>query len=196
MRAGERDGGFTLTEVMVTMSILALFLASATGGILSLYRTTDKTQAIADAQQQLGIAFNRLDREVRYSSGISTAAFVGSDPYVEFLTTYTGSPVCTQLRLRTATRQLQQRSWTQSTGTITPSVWTVLANGVTTTSQPFTVAIADPTLNFQRLTVVLTVAAGGASGSGTRNFTAMFTSLNTSLNTDSSAACAEGRSLS
>jgi prepilin-type N-terminal cleavage/methylation domain-containing protein len=189
------DGGFTLLEVMVTMSILAVFLAVATDGLLSLYRLTDKAQAIADAQQQVGITFGRLDRELRYSSGISTPAYVGADPFVEFVTTSTGSPICTQLRLLVSDQQLEQRTWLQGTASITPSGWTVLANGVTTTSQPFALAVADATVNFQRLTVSVSAAGGGAGGASTRDFSAAFTALNTSLTTDSAAVCAEGRGL-
>jgi prepilin-type N-terminal cleavage/methylation domain-containing protein len=192
---GADDGGFTLTEVMVAMSILSIFLTLSTSAILSLYQTTNKTQSIADAQQQLGVAFNRLDRELRYSSGISTPGYVGEDPVVEFLSTYTGNPVCTQLRLDVSAQQLQQRTWTQSTATLTPSAWSTLANGVTSTSPPFKFSAADATLNFQRLTVAATVTSGGVAASSTRDFSATFTALNTSLNTDSSATCAEGRSV-
>jgi prepilin-type N-terminal cleavage/methylation domain-containing protein len=188
------DSGFTLTEVMVAMSIMAIFLALSTGALLSLYSATNKTQSIADAQQQLGLAFNRLDREIRYSSGISTPGYVGTDPYVEFVSTYTGSPVCTQLRLNLASQRLQQRTWTQGTATVTPTAWTTLASGVSSTAQPFTVNAADATLNFQRLAVGVTVTGGGVAASSTRDFSATFTALNTSLNTDSSTACSEGRS--
>jgi prepilin-type N-terminal cleavage/methylation domain-containing protein len=195
MRNDERDEGFTLIELMVSVVVLGIFMSVATGGFINLFQTASRTQALADAQQQLGIAFNRLDREIRYASGISTPGFVGAEPFVEFRTTYTGSPVCTQLRVRPTTGQLQQRTWTQGTGTVTPSPWTQLATNVTTTTQPFTLTAADATFNFQRLGISLTTMAGGVVTTGTRQFSASFTALNTSLNTDSSTACSEGRSL-
>jgi prepilin-type N-terminal cleavage/methylation domain-containing protein len=195
MRAADREGGFTLVELLVSIVVLGIFMSLATAGFLNMFKTANRTQGIADAQRQLSLAFNQLDREIRYSAGISTPGFVGSEPYVEFLTTNTGSPICTELRLRPTTGQLQQRTWTQSTGTITPSPWTQLATNITTTTQPFVLTIADATLNFQRLGISLTATAGGVVTSVTRQFTATFTALNTSLNTDSSTACSEGRSL-
>jgi prepilin-type N-terminal cleavage/methylation domain-containing protein len=195
VRPSERDAGFTLVELLVSIVVLGIFMSMATAGFLNMFKTQNRTQALADAQRQLSLAFNQLDREIRYSSGISAPGLVGSEPYVEFLTTNSGSPICTELRLRPTTGQLQQRTWTQSTGTITPSPWTQLATNITTTTQPFVLTIADATLNFQRLGISLTATAGGVVTSVTRQFTATFTALNTSLNTDSSTACSEGRSL-
>ncbi|SHN20950.1 hypothetical protein [Cryptosporangium aurantiacum] len=188
------DSGYTLAEAVVTMVLTAAFMAISTTAILALYSSTNRSQAIADAQQQLGIAFGRLDRQIRYASGVSKPGTVNGEPYVEFLTTYTGTPVCTQLRVRPSSGEFQQRTWVQGTGAVTPTPWTQLANGVTAAT-PFTFHAADATYNFQQLGVVLTAVAGGPAASTTRQFTATFTALNTSLSTQSSTACAEGRSI-
>ncbi|GAA3384541.1 hypothetical protein [Cryptosporangium minutisporangium] len=189
------DSGYTLAEAVVSMVITAVFMGVSTTSILSLYSSANRAQAIADAQQQLGIAFGRLDRQVRYASGVSTPGVVNGEPYVEFLTTSTGVPVCTQLRLRPSTGELQQRTWVQGTGALAPTPWTQLANGVSATT-PFTVTAADATHNFQRLGITLTATAGGPARSTTRQFSATFTALNTTLTTSSTTACAEGRGVS
>jgi len=188
------DSGYTLAEAVVTMVITAVFMGISTTSILSLYSSTNRAQAVADSQQQLGIAFGRLDRQIRYASGVSTPGTVDGATYVEFLSTYTGAPVCTQLRFRPSTGQLQERTWTQGTGAVAPSGWQQLASGVSATT-PFQFFNADATYNFQRLEVSLTATSGGAAAPMSRQFRATFTALNTSLTTQSSTACAEGRSI-
>lgn len=188
------EGGYTLAEAVVTMVITAVFMGVSTTSIIALYSSANRAQAIADAQQQLGVAFGRLDREIRYASGVSVPGTVNAEPVVEYLTTYTGTPVCTQLRLRPSTGQLQQRTWKQSTATVTPTPWVQLAGGVTAAT-PFTFSPATAVFNFQRLGISLTATAGGAAAALTRQFSAVFTALNTSLNTQSTTPCAEGRSI-
>lgn len=194
LRMAGDDAGYTLAEALVSMVIMAVFMGISTSSILSLYSVTNNAQGIADGQQQIGVAFGRLDRQIRYASGLSTPGLVNGEPYVEYLTTYTGTPVCTQLRVRPSTGQLQQRSWTQGTGTVKPTAWTQLAGDVSA-STPFTVHAATATYTFQRLGVQLTATAGGPAAAMNRQFSATFTALNTSLNTQSTTACAEGRSL-
>ncbi|MFG1925873.1 type II secretion system protein J [Cryptosporangium sp. NPDC048952] len=192
------DSGYTLAEAVVTMVITAIFMGATTTSILSLYSSANRAQAIADAQQQLGVAFNRLDRQIRYASGVSAPGTLNGDPVVEYVTTYTGSPVCTQLRLRPSTGQLQQRTWKQTTGAIAPTPWTQLAGGVTATT-PFTFHDATDKFNFQRLEISLSATFGGAAAPLTRQYNGTFTALNTSLNTSASTAstttCVEGRSV-
>ncbi|TQS45397.1 PulJ/GspJ family protein [Cryptosporangium phraense] len=188
------DSGYTLAEAVVTMVITLVFMGISTTSIISLYSSTNKAQAIADGQQTIGIAFGRLDRQIRYASGLSTPGLVNGEPYVEFVTTYTGTPVCTELRLRPSTGQLQQRTWTQGPGTVKPTAWTQLTSDVSSVT-PFAVNTATATFTFQRLGVQLTTTTGGAASPVTRQFSAIFTALNTSLNTQSTTVCAEGRAL-
>jgi hypothetical protein len=115
------------------MTLMAIFMSMFSASVVMMYDSTSKTEAIADTASQLSIAFNRLDTSVRYASAI-TQPGVGSDgnSYVEWRTTYTGTAVCTQLRLASSVGQLQQRTWTPSaSGTYTAlSAWQPLASSV------------------------------------------------------------------
>lgn len=188
------DDGFTLVEIVVATSIMAACMAMFTAGIIQIYRFVNKTETAADAQGQLAIAFQRLDKELRYASGISTPGLVGDNPYVEYLTTGTGTAVCSQLRLNVTTGVLQYRSWDQGSSPLAPSGWATLAAGVSS-AQPFTVTPAGSTFNFQRLTLSLVVSSGGGGTATTTQTEVTFTALNTSLATSSATVCTEGRSV-
>jgi len=185
------DAGVTLVELTVTMSIMAVVMAMFTGGVIQMYRSTHKNEAIATAQAQMNIAFLRLDKEIRYATGISTPGTVGVDSYVEYLTTNTGTAVCTQLRLKIDEQQLQRRSWTQGA---MPGGFLPLASSVSS-GAPFTLFPADATYNFQRLQLRLkaTTGTGGTQTSAETDIT--FTALNTSLSTSSATVCTEGRAV-
>jgi prepilin-type N-terminal cleavage/methylation domain-containing protein len=183
------DDGFSLIEVVVSMSIMAVFMAMMTTGIVQVYRAINSNDAIAAAQSQANIAFLRLDREIRYASDMSTEGQVGSDWYVEYLTTYTGTSVCSELRLHVANGQLQRRTWTQG-GTV-PTTWTVLASGLTAT-RPFTFRSADATFNYPRLALSLTAKAGTGTTAATKQMSITFTALNAT--SASASVCTEGRS--
>ena len=51
-----------------------------------MFRTANKTEAVATAQSQISIAFQRLDKEIRYAEGISTPTSSGTGWYVEYVT--------------------------------------------------------------------------------------------------------------
>ncbi len=188
------DSGITLIEVVVSMSIMTIVGAIFTAGVLQMFRSANRSEAASTAQSQINNAFLRLDKEIRYAAGISTPGSVGSDSYVEFLTTNTGTPVCTELRLHVATRQLQRRTWIQGSSPLTPSAWIPLASFVSST-QPFTLSAADATFNFQRLQLKL-VGTSGAGGTATSKQTDVtFTALNTSPTTSSATVCTEGRAI-
>jgi prepilin-type N-terminal cleavage/methylation domain-containing protein len=191
---GRRDSGITLIEVVVSMTIMSVAMAIFTGGILQMYRVFNRSEATANAQSQINNAFLRLDKEIRYAAGISTPGAVGSDRYVEFLTTYTGTPVCTELRLRVAAKQLQRRTWVQGSSPLVPSAWVPLASEVSST-QPFTFTAADATFNFQRLQLELTATSGSGGTATPKQTDVTFTALNTSLTTTSATVCTEGRAV-
>jgi prepilin-type N-terminal cleavage/methylation domain-containing protein len=189
-----RDGGLTLIEVVVAMSIMTVVGAMFTASVLQLFRSASFSEAASTAQSQVNIAFLRLDKEIRYAAAVSTPGSVGSDSYIEFLTSYTGTPVCTELRLHVATRQLQRRTWIQGSSPLAPSAWIPLASSVSS-PQPFTFTAADATFNYQRLRLQL-VATSGSGGTATpKQSDITFTALNTSLATSSATTCTEGRAV-
>jgi Tfp pilus assembly protein PilV len=192
------DAGITMVEVMISMVVMSISLAMFTVAILQINRSASRTQAISQAQTQLNVAFLRLDKEIRYASAISKEGTTGGDPAVEYLTTNTGSRVCTELRINAG--QLQRRTWTQppppavpGPGNETPSSWLPLATNVSSTT-PFTFHDADDTENFQRLE--LDFKAGDTAGgpAAWRQTHVTFTALNTSLITKGdSTECIELR---
>jgi hypothetical protein len=192
-RAGD-DRGTTLIDVVVSTTIMSFCMAMFTTGILQIYRFTNKNETISTTQQQINIAFMRLDKEIRYAVNISAPGQVGSDAYVEYLTANTASPVCTELRLLVSTRQLQRRTWVQGSSPVAPSAWLPLASNVTST-QPFTVTAADATFAFQRLELKLTATDGTGGTVSSTQTDVTFTALNSSLETSNAGICVEGRSI-
>lgn len=171
------DAGTTLTELLVGMSVMAVFLAMATGAIITLVRTQTRAQAVTTSTAQLSAAYQRLDRSVRYASAISTPGQANGAWWVELKTKgalSTDPTTCTQLRVSTATQQLAARSWTvasDGSGTVTgPTAWTPWASFVTnggvaasSTSPPppFVLDPAPPKSRLEQLTVNLVAVQGG-----------------------------------
>ena len=84
----------TMAEVVVTTSIMSLVGAIFTAGVVLLYHAYDRSEATSITQSQVTTAFLRLDRELRYATGIGPVHSDGTNRYVEYLDTDTptGSP--------------------------------------------------------------------------------------------------------
>jgi type II secretory pathway pseudopilin PulG len=190
-----RDDGFTMIDMVVTMVVLGIVMGLFTSAMFQIYGAEERTESTSTAQSQIVTAFQRLDKQVRYASGISTQGLVGSDQYVEFQSTYTGTAICTELRVHAANHQLQSRTWTSGMSPLVPSAWLPLAYGVTS-PQPFTFSAATPTFNFQRLEITLAVTSGINQNATVRQSDITFTALNTSLATVTTPTlCTEGRAV-
>ncbi len=177
-----------MLEVMVGMALMGLFLAIFTGAMVSMYHATNKTQGVTDTSAQINAAISRLDSSLRYASafadpsdgsGASTTAADGNW-YVAYQSTYTGSPVCTQLRVNTITSQLQERTWSVDAGGGSSglSSWEVLAGQITPvkrnghTQPPFTV------LDKRALRIHLSSTAGSGNQQTISITDVTFTALN------------------
>jgi prepilin-type N-terminal cleavage/methylation domain-containing protein len=176
------DAGFTLAEVVVSVAIMSVFLTVFTGGILQMFRMTNKSESAAIAQSQLTVVFQRLDKEIRYATAIDSPGTGpnGTDQYVQYVVVESGVSKCRQLQLTANAELLQIRSWTRGALPAAPSAWTTLASGVTSVpgTMPFMLDPA-PAVNHQRLQIRL-VARSGSGGSGTSVETrATWTALNT-----------------
>jgi len=200
VRAGA-DAGMTMIEVTVTMVVMAVVMSVFTTAIVGMLRSANRTDTLSNAQSQLNLAFIRLDKEIRYAAGISKEMPAGADKdwYIEYLTTNTGTRLCTELRLHVATHQLQRRTWIQppppvTPGSVTPTAWIPLASNVSNPTQPFTFLAADKTTNFQRLALSLT-AGTGSSPATSRHTEITFTALDTSLNPANPSECNEARAI-
>jgi len=188
----------SLVEVVVAMTLMTIFGAMFTTGILTIYHTNNKVEAIAESQTQVTRAVTRLDQEIRYAAGISTPA-VGADgnAYVEFLVTNTGTPTCVQLRVEPDTSasgryKLKRRTWPQG-GTVPAwSTASVLMTGITT-ANPFSLPAADPDIDYQRLRFQLAAQVGTDRFAELKATDITFTALNSSTDSSNSTVCTEGR---
>jgi len=198
------DAGITLIEVVVAMTIMSLFMAMFTAGVVQMFRSAHGTEAVTTAQAQLNLAVLRLEREVRYASGIHAEGQVKSgDWYVEYaVKNDEGKPQCVALRLQVAARQLQRQAWPRS-GAPT-GAWTTLATNVdppsgqakpprTGAATPFWFGKATSAVNFQQLELNLVFKAGSGTTVASKQFDITFTALNTSLDPSDPVECASER---
>lgn len=179
------DAGVSLVEVVVSMTIMSIFMAIVTAAAVQMFRYEADTVTATSAKTQIHIAFLRLDKDIRYASAIS----VPDPSYVEYLRTDLRDSVCTELWMDPADRQLRQRTWVQ--GTTPGSSWSTIVSGVSAT-QPFT--LEPPVLPFstQRLRVNVVVAPAGDTGPS-RVMDVTFTAANSTSSTASGSVCSEGR---
>ena len=175
------DAGFTMIDVLVSMSVMVVVLAAATAGISSMYRAANAVEAQSIAQGQLGLALQRLDREIRYAEGISDEYLVNGDWYVDFLTVQGTQRQCFQLRLTGG--QLAQRTWVHDQTPLTRTPWKPLAEGITS-AQPFDYLPPSDLIGYQRLALDL------RSGSDANQAT--YTAL-TTTRTSRNDYCVAGR---
>jgi type II secretory pathway pseudopilin PulG len=182
------DAGVTLIEVAVTTGVMAVAMAVFGSGIVQMYGSANKNESMAIAQTQLHNAFLRLDRDIRYASGISPPARTGNDNwYVEYVIANTGVARCTQLRLLAARGLLQSRTGRQG-GPV--GGWTTLASYLTTPREFTLTPASTDGAPHQQLTVAFTLQAGTGSSRTRREAAYSFTALNTSVDTVSEDVCA------
>jgi len=178
------DDGITLIEMVVAMTLMAIFMSMFSAALFQVYDTVKRSDSTTVVQSQINVAFLHLDRDIRYASAL-TPPGPGSgantaDSYVEYMTVG-ASTTCTQLRLHLSgglPGTLQSRTWTL--GNTPGSTWSILASGVTATPNTtvFTVSNADAVSNFERLEVVLTTQSGTGTSQASRPTDITFTALN------------------
>lgn len=165
----ERESGFTLLEIMVSMTLMGFFMIMFTGAILQMYRVSNRTAAITSSASRLNTAFERIDKQIRYASAISPPNQARSPFgawYVEFVNTTSGADACYQLRVYGS--QLQERTWSGSPA-VAP-VWVPLASGIKMpATSPFGFSTAAGSQTSQRLKVSL--SSNPSTGGGTTGVT-------------------------
>jgi type II secretory pathway pseudopilin PulG len=201
------DAGFSLIEVVVTAGMVLVLMVVFTTAILQVFGNSGRAESTAAAQSQLRLAFQRIDRELRYASWIAVPGKVSTSWYVEFASS--DGTECLQLRLRT-TSALPPDNDTDGRGVLQLLRWkpgspaaptqrdqTIASQLLTDAAGPFElqpagVATTDTppfTPDFARLRVRLTSKVG----TGTADLDSTFTALNTSRNTPVTHPCNEGR---
>ena len=181
------DRGVTVLEVVVAMSLMLVLVSAVTVGVVTMFRTAGTTALTSTAQSQVSLVVLRLDRQVRYATGISRPRVVGGVQYVEYKFVEKGRSTCVQLRVTGG--RLQQRTWTS--GSTPQSDWATLASGVAT-PQPFTHLDADDQIAHQRLTVAVHATADAGTATRIKHRTVTFTALNTTRDSPADV-CGEGR---
>jgi len=192
MKNGD-DRGVTLAEMAVTTGLMSVVMAVFTTGIIQIFRAGDKNELVALTQSQLNTAFLRLDRELRYASGIGPVHTDGTNVFVEYVNTGTASgiPECAQLELHAATKTLRRQVWPQTTTPL--NNWAVLANQVSVAKSSFTLLALTLNTGFQRLRIQLVVATNPGAGQTEATSDLTFTALNSTRGTDTSTICPEAR---
>jgi prepilin-type N-terminal cleavage/methylation domain-containing protein len=192
------DAGVSLMELMVAMVVMAIVGAIFIGAVVTMYDSSNHSQAVADTSQELNLAFSRLDTQVRYASYVSIPgqdANDGGNWYVELQDANASPAVCTQLRVDQVSRQLQQRTWS---GAAAPGAWQPLASGVvngaaTGSGAPFVVTVARGVVRSTQLAVNLLTSEGSGTRGAVSQSAMTFTSLNTNPTTPIGGICAGQR---
>jgi type II secretory pathway component PulJ len=197
------DRGTTLVEVVVAMMIMTICGAIFTGAVVTLYGVTNRAQAVTNSSTQTNVAYQALDKMVRYAAAVSSPGFgagVGTARYwyVELRDTTSGSEVCSQLRLNTSNQQLQRRTWTASSLSTTLTSWVQISSGITngaaasgSTDQPFVLPASAPTASHQQLRFTLVATAGPLSSLATSRTSVVITALNSTVPPPTGPICQE-----
>jgi Tfp pilus assembly protein PilE len=194
------ERGTTLVELVVGMILMTICGSIFTVAVVSLMSTTNRAQAISDASDQNNRAFQTLDRTARYASAISipgTGASSAKNWYVELRDTTGGTEVCTQLRIDTASQQLQSRTWSAANVATTLSGWTPVASGITNggaaagpLTQPFYLVDQTGSVRRQSLKTTLVSTSGPANQRSSSTSSFILTALNSAQSNSQSAASA------
>jgi hypothetical protein len=91
MSAERGDEGFSLIDVIVATSIMAVIMVIVTGGIIEVYSDVNKVDGISTARDQIGNSFRKLDKDFRYATWVSTPGQVGDAWYLEYMVAYVPS---------------------------------------------------------------------------------------------------------
>jgi prepilin-type N-terminal cleavage/methylation domain-containing protein len=188
LRRRHDDDGFSLPEMLIAMTIFAMFLAVITATVSTMFQDIRHTTTVNYAAAQNARAFNAFDQEIRPASAVNIPGLGtnGQDFYIEFLTTtLQGAPICRQWRLVVSTDQLQQRSWTPvASGTPTLSAWALVSNGIVNTTDPFSLAKPTDYAESDSVSMQLTDTQG-VKPSATANTSTTVVAENTDANTPS-----------
>lgn len=129
------DGGFTLIEGLVAMTIFVAILSVMTTVIATMTDNMRQAEGVSVATDQTRMGFQRLDRQVRYASGIAPLGPSGAWSVTFRLDRDDPSPLprytCYEWRVDSATGRLQTRSWNEPAS---PPGWQTVAVGIANSS--------------------------------------------------------------
>lgn len=195
------DEGFSLLEIMMSMTILSIVTSITIGAITQIYRTANRIENAALARDQLAISFSRLDKEVRYATWVNSPGQFNGAWYIEFETP-TG---CRQLAFIGGALTLA--SWTPPA---TVGAATTLGTDLTVISgvKPFTLyaagsqpfatstaaaATAGVGTQFKPEFAQIRLQFNSVSGRTTLPFDITFTAQNNNADSPKISDCSDGR---
>ena len=149
-----REGGFTLVELLVAMSLFLVVMGAIYGVLLNVQRQSLDIAGRAETIGQTRIGLSQMDRQIRSgnvlysplnetvpaSCTIGTTPGVDAGPCMRVYTQADGVPRCIQWQVDLTTKVLRTRSWSydweedladgddDTDGDITP--WAVVARGL------------------------------------------------------------------
>jgi prepilin-type N-terminal cleavage/methylation domain-containing protein len=191
------DEGFSLSELMISMSIMGIVTVISATGFLTMFKTTDAAQTAALTQTSTMLAFSKLDREVRYAQRINTPYQRGNGDWaVEYvIPDSAGVAQCVRLTIPKAGGSLMRQQWPQSGATASGTPTTVALdmapdNG---TANPFLLTAGGGTSgsNFDRVEIKLKSSIGVSDAGAVRRFDLLFTALNTQSMSTTPLACSQ-----
>jgi prepilin-type N-terminal cleavage/methylation domain-containing protein len=189
--SGGTDSGFSLVELMIAMSIFAVFLAIVISSVVAITRASTKVQTTARTTSSELVVFQRLDRQVRYSDAINFPGTGASgDIYVEFRipasSTINNVTLCTQWDYTPSLGRLRSKTW-PDVATPTFSAWETEMTNIyndAVPGYPFLLTPATGSEGKQLLT--LSLDGGNTAVKGT-SIVSQFIARNSSVQSPSNA---------
>lgn len=145
MRRRRDDEGYSLLEVLMAASLMAVVTAVALTAIIQIYTGVNRTEETVTVRDRIDVSFRRLDKELRYATWVSNTKAVNGRWYME----YALPPVvdsnnvlqypCRQISLSNGVLSLA--SWN---GTAAPGTPFIIAQGVTADTTKGPVEIYTP----------------------------------------------------
>jgi prepilin-type N-terminal cleavage/methylation domain-containing protein len=197
------EQGFTLIEVLVSMSILSMVMVVVLSAIIQIYGAVNSVDNTGFARDQIANSFRRLDKELRYAEWLSAPGQVGTGWYLE----YALQTACRQLEYNNGVLTLASWDPDAATGPAANSATTIASNLALSGStppftliavgaKPFATASAgvsgvgrDFTVEHAQIRVQLVVT----SGKVTLPFDVVYTANNVDRNTSVLNDCSSGR---
>src|SRR3954462_8469203 len=130
MRAGDRDSGFTLVEMLMVMVLFTFILSLVVGVLVNMMRDSARIQARTDAVDQSRLAIAQIDRQVRSGNVLYNPA---ADPDATAASMNVPASKIWQMRIYTQANGLERCvQWQVINGLLRTRSWTPtwVADGV------------------------------------------------------------------
>lgn len=193
-----RDDGFSLSELMVSMSLMGVVTVISATGFLQMFRTADLAETASLTQTSTLASFSKLDRDVRYAFRVNAPY---QRPNGDWAVDYVipapdGTPQCVRLTLPATGGSLTRLQWLQ-TGTPAGSTATTVAQDMVPdngSASPFLRvpgSYSGDNSNFDQLEIKMKSSVGVVGAGAVRKFDLHFTALNTAEESTSPLPCSQ-----